>query len=92
MSNITASSLKDHDRMIFCKSMVKINSVDPAALGSEASIYRGVCDIAKFAIYREKSRNLLFSAINREVSKLFGKNRDSYISFKIIFIDISCFE
>ena len=32
----------------------------------ETSFYRGVWYIAKFTIYREKLRNLMFSAINRE--------------------------
>ena len=36
-------------------------------LSSGASIYRSMCDIAKFAINREKSRNLLLSVINREI-------------------------
>ena len=48
---------------------------------AEASIYRGLCDIAKFAIYREKSRNLLFTAINREILDT-PRNIAKYPSFR----------
>ena len=40
---------------------------------AEASIYRGLCEIAKFAIYREKSRDLPFSAKYRKISKFSRK-------------------
>ena len=47
--------------------------------GKEASIYRDVCNIAKFATCRKKSQNLLFFAINCEILK---KPRNIKVSAK----------
>ena len=52
--------------------LISSNISDNAALPARDKIYRGVCGIAKFAGYREKSRNFTFTATNREFSIIFA--------------------
>ena len=61
-----------------CRSWISISSVKLSHLETlfslrqrqVPSIYRDVCNIADFAIYREKSRNLMFFAKNHEILNL----------------------
>ena len=46
------------------------NVVSTQQFKAGAGVYRGRRDIAKFAFYREISRNSAISAINRELHKL----------------------
>ena len=48
--------------------LISSNISDNAALPARDKIYRGVCGIAKFAGYREKSRNFSYSEKYREMA------------------------
>ena len=59
--------LRNHEQCLLAAlSSVEIGHRQETTV-TRGKYYRGVCDIAKFATYHETSRNLPFSATNREI-------------------------